>query len=52
MVQMLAMGDIRSLEEGRSIVRESFDDESRVFKPTDSEAWQAAFKNWSDIRNN
>jgi sugar (pentulose or hexulose) kinase len=50
-VQMLAMGDITSLEEGRSIVRESFEDETRVFKPADNEAWQAAFKKWCDIRN-
>lgn len=46
--QMLAMGDIQSLEEGRSIVRESFAHESRIFEPQDAEVWKGALAKWRE----
>ena len=46
--QMLAMGDIQSLEEGRSIVRESFAHESRTFEPQDAEVWKDALAKWRE----
>jgi sugar (pentulose or hexulose) kinase len=51
-VQMLAMGDIRDLAEGRAIVRESFAPESREFVPLDPDAWKTARKNWHDLCRN
>jgi rhamnulokinase len=47
--QMLAMGDIQSLEEGRSIIRESFAEESRTFEPQDVGLWQEALASWRGI---
>lgn len=44
--QMLAMGDIDSLEEGRAIIRDSFADEAGEFVPQDSHAWQSALAAW------
>lgn len=49
LVQMLAMGDIQSLEDGRSIVRDSFDDEISECAPQDSGVWRAAFDTWREI---
>ena len=49
MVQMLAMGDIQSLQEGRSIVRNSFSDESHVYQPEDSAVWESALKQWREV---
>jgi len=48
-VQMLAMGDIASLDEGRAIVRKSFAHESKTFLPQNAEAWQAALEKWRVI---
>ncbi|MEI8205794.1 MAG: rhamnulokinase family protein [Kiritimatiellales bacterium] len=48
-VQMLAMGDIASLDEGREIVRKSFAHESKTFHPQDVEAWKAALEKWRSI---
>jgi rhamnulokinase len=45
-VQMLAMGDIQSLEEGRRLIRQSFAEETRVFEPQDTDEWQEALKTW------
>lgn len=45
-VQMLAMGDIRTLAEGRRIVRASFAAETHGFEPRDPEIWQAALQTW------
>lgn len=47
--QMLAMGDILSLEEGREIIRNSFADESQTFGPQDVAAWQDALVKWRSI---
>jgi sugar (pentulose or hexulose) kinase len=44
--QMMAMGDIGSLAEGRQVVRNSFADEARVYEPRDPEVWQAALQTW------
>lgn len=48
-MQMLAMGDIGSLEEGRAVIRESFADESQEFQPQDVDAWQEALLKWRGI---
>lgn len=48
-VQMLAMGDIQSLAEGREIIRNSFAEETRVFEPQDTEAWESALQNWRNM---
>jgi len=47
--QMLAMGDIQSLEEGRAIVANSFAEESDVFEPKDTEVWKEALAKWRSI---
>jgi rhamnulokinase len=41
LLQMLAMGEIRSLNEGRNLVRRSFPVET--FQPTAHEAWDDAY---------
>lgn len=48
-MQMLAMGDIQSLEEGRQIIRDSFADETKIFEPQDSETWKNALTQWRQI---
>lgn len=47
--QMLAMGDIQSLEEGRAIIAASFSDELRVFEPQDSDTWRKALSDWRSV---
>ena len=47
-VQMLAMGDIKSLAEGREIIRNSFAGETREFIPMDAEAWQSSLEKWRE----
>ena len=46
-VQGIAMGAIKDLNEGRKIVRNSFDIAEYV--PEDSEAWDAAYEKWQAI---
>jgi rhamnulokinase len=48
-MQMLAMGDIQSLEEGRAIIRNSFAEETREFEPQDAEIWKSALQKWREI---
>jgi len=48
-MQMLAMGDIISLDEGRSIIRNSFAHESKTYQPQDVKAWQEALEKWRSI---
>jgi len=48
LMQMLAMGDIASLAEGREIIRNSFADDSKTYLPQDVEAWQAALEKWRE----
>ena len=49
LMQMLAMGDIQSLEEGREIVRASFAGESRIYEPQDQAAWREALEKWRAV---
>lgn len=49
MVQMLAMGDIHSLPEGRTIIRNSFADETGEYTPQDSADWKDALKKWHEV---
>ncbi len=48
-MQMKAMGDIQSLEEGREIVRNSFAEETLTFDPEDGNAWAEGLKNWRKL---
>ena len=50
-IQMLAMGDIQSLAEGRKIIRNSFADESKTFEPQEQAAWRDALGKWRTINN-
>jgi len=49
LVQMLAMGDIQSLDEGRAIVRNSFEDEITECSPRDQDVWKTALGKWREI---
>ena len=49
LMQMLAMGDIQSLHEGRAIVRDSFEDEINECIPEDAETWKAALGKWREV---
>ena len=46
-VQAMAMGAIKDLNEGRQVVKNSFD--IKVYEPQDSEAWDAAYEKWQEI---
>jgi sugar (pentulose or hexulose) kinase len=48
-MQMLAMGDIASLDEGRAIIRSSFAYESKTYHPQDTEEWQSGLAKWRSI---
>lgn len=48
-VQMLAMGDIASLDEGREVIRNSFADETQTFEPQDGDLWKEALMKWREI---
>jgi rhamnulokinase len=48
-IQMLAMGDIASLAEGREIIRNSFAHEIKTFEPQDADCWQSALRKWRKI---
>jgi rhamnulokinase len=43
-MQMLAVGEIETLAEGRDIVRRSFSVET--FQPQDAEAWTEAYRSF------
>lgn len=45
-MQMVAMGDVASLEEGRALVRASFAAESRSYAPQKAGVWRAALERW------
>jgi len=49
-MQMLAMGDIQSLEEGREIIRNSFADETETYEPQDVAEWKTALEKWRETR--
>jgi hypothetical protein len=48
-MQMLAMGDIQSLEEGREVIRNSFADETKTFEPQEQAAWREALEKWRTV---
>jgi len=48
-MQMVAMGDIQSLEEGREIIRNSFASETNEFEPQDTAEWKEALTKWRGI---
>jgi rhamnulokinase len=48
-MQMMAMGDIQSLEEGREIIRNSFAEETLTFEPQDSGNWKQALEKWRKL---
>jgi sugar (pentulose or hexulose) kinase len=48
-MQMLAMGDVDSLDEGRKIIRNSFAEETCEFMPQDIDIWKSALKKWCGI---
>ncbi len=48
-MQMLAMGDIASLDEGRKIIRHSFANEAKTYYPQDPVAWQSGLTKWRSI---
>jgi rhamnulokinase len=45
-MQMLAMGDIQTLAEGREIIRNSFAHETETYEPQDTTVWQSALEKW------
>ncbi len=47
LVQAMAMGAIKDLEEGRKVIKNSFD--VARYEPEDSEAWDAAYLKWKEI---
>ena len=46
-VQAMAMGAIKDINEGRKVVRNSFD--IKTYEPQDSEKWDAAYEKWKEI---
>jgi rhamnulokinase len=44
-MQMLAVGDIASLAEGREIIRRSF--KTETYQPVDTEAWKKAYARYT-----
>jgi len=46
-VQGIAMGAIKDLDEGRKIVKNSFPVDT--YLPTDSDAWDSAYEKWKEI---
>lgn len=50
-MQMLAMGDLNSLEEGREVIRNSFAHESETYEPQNQTAWREALPKWRSFTN-
>lgn len=46
LVQMLALGDIANLAQGRALVRDSFAHESATYRPENASVWNAARVRW------
>jgi rhamnulokinase len=46
-MQLYALGEIRSLSEGRSLIRRSF--ETKIFEPQDTAAWDNAYARFQKI---
>lgn len=47
LVQAMAMGAIKDLNEGRQVVKNSFD--IATYEPQDSDEWDAAYEKWKEI---
>lgn len=47
LVQAMAMGAVKDLNEGRKIIKNSFD--IAKYEPQDSDAWDAAYAKWKEI---
>ena len=47
LVQMIALGDLESLDEGRALVRRSF--ELATFEPRERDAWEEAYERYRGI---
>lgn len=47
LVQAMAMGAIKDLEEGRKVIKNSFD--VARYEPEDSDKWDAAYLKWKEI---
>ena len=47
MMQMIALKDLRSLDDGRALIRRSFP--TTTYQPQDAEAWNAAYKRYLAI---
>lgn len=45
-MQMLAMGDLDSLEEGREVIRNSFAHEAETYEPQDHAVWKESLEKW------
>lgn len=48
LLQLCALGEIASLEEGRDLIRRSF--ETEVFEPADTETWDAAYESFLHLQ--
>ena len=46
--QALALGDIKSLQEGRDIIRAST--ETNIYQPQDKAQWEAAYKKFLSVQ--
>jgi rhamnulokinase len=46
-MQLYALGEIRSLSEGRSLIRRSF--ETKLFEPGETSTWDAAYARFQKI---
>lgn len=47
LVQMIAVGDLAGLEEGREMVNASFPTET--YLPVDSDIWEEQFYQWKSV---
>ena len=49
MMQMIALGDLQDLSEGRDLIRHSFQDEMNIYIPSDISIWENAKKMWVEL---
>ncbi len=48
-MQMIALGDLQDLSEGRDLIRHSFQDEMNIYIPSDISIWENAKKMWVEL---
>ena len=48
-MQMIALGDLQNLSEGRDLIRYSFQDEMNIYIPSDISIWENAKKMWVEL---